>query len=241
MDQNLSVALFSTILPSILPYILNLDTCSLIWSTLERRFFSTNGSRVIQLKNELHSVSMKNQPMQEYLSHVKRLVDNITAAGGTLDSEDVILYILNGLPAIRTKLIPINLDDLYSLLCSEEVNQVSDAVKELDVADSSQPPDSHFALTTSRGHERAHFTYSRGRGRDRQAPKAYPPPPRPPRFNGDCQICGKQGHSALTCWHQSNLQYNANTPMATAAFLADSTTAPWYLDSGATTTSRLHW
>ncbi|PKU67117.1 hypothetical protein MA16_Dca012978 [Dendrobium catenatum] len=44
IDQNLSVALFSTISPSILPYILNLDTSASIWRTLEQRFYSTNRS-----------------------------------------------------------------------------------------------------------------------------------------------------------------------------------------------------
>ncbi|KAI0499627.1 hypothetical protein KFK09_017835 [Dendrobium nobile] len=56
IDQNLSV--FSTISPPILPYVLNLETSAHIWKTLEQRFFSTNRSRVIQLKNELQSLSM---------------------------------------------------------------------------------------------------------------------------------------------------------------------------------------
>ncbi|KAI0488609.1 hypothetical protein KFK09_028448 [Dendrobium nobile] len=63
IDQNLSIALLSTISPPILPYILTLETSASIWKTLEQRFFSTNRSRVIQLKNELHSLSMLNKTM----------------------------------------------------------------------------------------------------------------------------------------------------------------------------------
>ncbi|PKU71288.1 hypothetical protein MA16_Dca007285 [Dendrobium catenatum] len=47
VDQNLSVALFSTISASILPYVLNLETTASIWHTLDQRFYSTNRSRVI--------------------------------------------------------------------------------------------------------------------------------------------------------------------------------------------------
>ncbi|KAL0908405.1 hypothetical protein M5K25_022899 [Dendrobium thyrsiflorum] len=147
IDQNLSIALLSTISASLLPYIVYLDTCHQIWSTLECRLFSTNRSRVIQLKNELHSLTMCNQSMTDYLSTVKRLMDNIGAAGGTVDPGEIILYILNGLPtnykafktSIRTKLTPISLDDLYSLLCSEEVNLANDVVKELSLSDSTLP------------------------------------------------------------------------------------------------------
>ncbi|KAI0496279.1 hypothetical protein KFK09_022593 [Dendrobium nobile] len=144
--QNLSVALFSTISLSILPYILMLETSSSIWKTLEQRFFSTNRSRVIQLKNELHSLSMLNKTMTDYLASSKSIVDNIRAAGGTLDNEDILHYILNGLPpsyqsfktTIRSSLQPISLDDLYSLLRSEEVHQTTDVVRELSFSNTSQ-------------------------------------------------------------------------------------------------------
>lgn len=70
---------------------------------------------------------------------IKSLVDNIVASGAKIDIEDIILYILNGLPsqyqsfktAIRTKLNPIRLKDLYSLLISKEINVVADLAKEI--------------------------------------------------------------------------------------------------------------
>ncbi|XP_028549772.1 uncharacterized protein LOC114579441 [Dendrobium catenatum] len=70
IDQNLAAALCSTISPTVLPY----------------------------LKNELHIVSMKNLSMSQYLTEIKKIVDQIASAGSTVDSEDVIIYILNGLP-----------------------------------------------------------------------------------------------------------------------------------------------
>ncbi|KAI0522929.1 hypothetical protein KFK09_005318 [Dendrobium nobile] len=128
IDRNLVSAIFSTISASILTYVLTLNTARDVWLTLERRLQPTNWSRVIQLKNKLHQIQMKDRTMQQYLHQIKK--DNIAAAGSTVDTEDIILYILNGLPstynpfktAIRTSLQPISFDDLYSLLCSEEIN-----------------------------------------------------------------------------------------------------------------------
>lgn len=102
-----------------------------------------NRSRVIQLENELHNISMKNQIMSQYLTSIKSHVDNISVAGSQIDHEDIILYILNGLPSsyqafktsIRTKLTPIGLDDLYPLLCSEKININNEHSKELKPAD----------------------------------------------------------------------------------------------------------
>ncbi|PKU82824.1 Retrovirus-related Pol polyprotein from transposon TNT 1-94 [Dendrobium catenatum] len=105
VDQNLVSALFSTISPGILPYILNLTTAHEIWTTLEGRLQPTNRSRVIQLKNELHNVTMGDNSMQQYLAQVKSIVDNIAAAGSKVETEDILHYILNGLPAVCSSLV----------------------------------------------------------------------------------------------------------------------------------------
>ncbi|KAI0510267.1 hypothetical protein KFK09_010868 [Dendrobium nobile] len=151
-DQHLAASICSTISTSILPYVLNLESTSAIWNSLEIRFQSANRTRVIQLKNELHNISMKNSSMSQYLSEIKALVDQISAAGSLVDTEDVILYILNGLPpsyqsfktSIRTMLTPISLDNLYSLMLSEEVNISMDASR-------TTAANSNVALYSSRG------------------------------------------------------------------------------------------
>ncbi|PKU76535.1 Retrovirus-related Pol polyprotein from transposon TNT 1-94 [Dendrobium catenatum] len=130
IDRNLVSALLSTISPGILPYVITLRTAHDVWITLERRLQPTNRARVIQLKNELHQIRMADRTMQQNFDQIKKLVDNIAAAGSTVDTEDIVLYILNGLPAgynsfksaIRASLQPIILDDLYSLLSSKEIN-----------------------------------------------------------------------------------------------------------------------
>lgn len=98
--QNLDAAFCSTISAFVLPYIINLESTSVIWTTLETRFHPSNKFNVVQLKNTLHYISLKNLTMMRYLTEIKTIVDIIAAAGSNFDTEDIILYIINGLPSI---------------------------------------------------------------------------------------------------------------------------------------------
>ncbi|XP_020673783.1 uncharacterized protein LOC110093288 [Dendrobium catenatum] len=75
-DSNLLSALFSTLSHSILPYIITSTTTHEAWSILERRLQPTSRSRVIQLKNELYHVQLKDMTIQQYLTNIKTIVDN---------------------------------------------------------------------------------------------------------------------------------------------------------------------
>ncbi|XP_020695545.2 uncharacterized protein LOC110109000 [Dendrobium catenatum] len=130
VDSNLLSALFSTVSQPILPYIITATTAGEAWAVLERRLQPTSRSRVMQLKNELYHVQMKDKPMQQYLTRIKSIMDNITASGSQIDPEDIMLHTLNGLPPnfnsfksmIRNSLLPIDLDKFYSMLCNEEIH-----------------------------------------------------------------------------------------------------------------------
>ncbi|KAI0507949.1 hypothetical protein KFK09_014077 [Dendrobium nobile] len=156
IDQHLASAIYSTISASLLPYILNLETTHDIWMTLERRLQSSNCSRILQLKNELHQLQLGDKTMFQYLSDIKDKVDAIAGAGAHIDSENIIHYTLNGLPntyqsfktSIQNQLLPITLDDFYVLLCSEELHITVDSSLE-SVTISTE--DSNFALSATRG------------------------------------------------------------------------------------------
>ncbi|PKU71260.1 Retrovirus-related Pol polyprotein from transposon TNT 1-94 [Dendrobium catenatum] len=184
---------------------------------------------------------MHNKSMTDYLASIKTIVDNIRAAGRMIDNEDVLHYILNGLPpsyqsfktTIRSSLQPINLDDLYSLLRSEEVHQTTDAARELSFSTPSPVPDGQTALFSTRGRSRGRSSFNRGRGRT-YSNNTNRATSRTPRFEGECQICGKRGHSAVNCWHRGNFSYTPPQSSASSvALVVESEPAPWYLDSGA--------
>ncbi|PKU75882.1 Retrovirus-related Pol polyprotein from transposon TNT 1-94 [Dendrobium catenatum] len=247
LDQNLSAALYSVISPTILPYVLSVATCTEIWTVLDRRLQSSTRSRIIQLKHEFHYLSMKDKSMTQYLLEVKNKVDSLAAAGAPLAVEDVIHYTLDGLPpayqafktSIRTNLQPLSLDDLYTLLCSEEINLAHETTRELH---SLQISGNSAAFSATRGRGKG-----RGRSNQNHGRNSYSNPSQPNKSTSNrgvntskppinCQICGKYGHSAIKCWHRHDDQYNADPPN-TAFFSSPSphTSSEWYLDSGAST------
>ncbi|PKU59974.1 Retrovirus-related Pol polyprotein from transposon TNT 1-94 [Dendrobium catenatum] len=143
--------------------------------------------------------------MNQYLTEIKSLVDQIASVGSTIDTEDIILYILNELPptyksfkiAIRTMLTPISLDQLYPLLLSEEVNLAAEAIR------SALATDPNMTLFSYRGRGRR----SRGRSSTTQSSNPITANSAPVI----CQICLKRGHSAQNCWHRLNTQYTPSS------------------------------
>ncbi|PKU70484.1 Retrovirus-related Pol polyprotein from transposon TNT 1-94 [Dendrobium catenatum] len=237
-DQHLAAALCSVITPSILPYVLDLTHCHEIWSTLAHRLQATTRSRIIQLKNDLHHLSKGDKSMTQYLLEIKSKVDAIQEMGHTIDPEDVILYTLNGLPssyqsfktAIRTNLQPLSLDDLYSLLCSEEQLLLQEATKDLQTM---QITDNSVAFAASRGRAIGrNNTYRGNRGRRQSTPTGRGD--KNPHINTTCQICSKTGHSAICCWYHNDPAYSDNSNTSALFSAPDNNrSTDWFLDSGA--------
>ncbi|KAI0527296.1 hypothetical protein KFK09_002895 [Dendrobium nobile] len=230
-DQNLAAAICSTISAPVLPYVMHLESTSKIWQALQVRFQSTNRSKVMQLKNELNNIAMKNLSMQNYLSEIKKIVDNIAAAGSTIDTEDIILHIMNGLPptyhsfktSIRHMQSPLTLDNLYAMLVSEEIHLQNDSVR---LANTQEP---QTALYAQRGRGR--------RGRGRNPTTSTNPSKQTAKSSITCQICLKRGHTTDICWHRHDANYitQRSQPDSNNALFASTEppTLDWYLDSGA--------
>lgn len=111
--------------------------------------------------------------MNQYLSEIKTKVDLIVVVGTQISVEDIIFYMLNGLPpfyqsfktSIRTKLQPLSLDDFFSLLCSEETIQIVKAAK----IHHQTPISLTSYLTTSHGRNSNHGRSNTRRGRGRSS------------------------------------------------------------------------
>ncbi|PKU87466.1 Retrovirus-related Pol polyprotein from transposon TNT 1-94 [Dendrobium catenatum] len=203
-------------------------------------------SRVIQLKNELHNIKMNNSNMQQYLIQIKNLVDNIAASGSRIDTEDIIIYILNGLPSsynsfktsIRTSLNPIDLDTLYSLLCSEEIAMQREHKKETGV--NSDNPAFYTSRTNSNRGNGVNRNF-KNKKFDNRSNSYYATQPQPQQSASKtdrptCQICVKSDHIALNCWHRNNPKYAPTIPLPQRALLSQhnpASTKDWILDSGA--------
>lgn len=56
-----------------------------------------------------------------------------------------------------------------------------------------------------------------------------------------CQVCGKNGHIALDCWHRFDQEYQSSSNSSSTSYMTAMLTAPctafdpnWYPDSGVT-------
>ncbi|PKU70593.1 Retrovirus-related Pol polyprotein from transposon TNT 1-94 [Dendrobium catenatum] len=240
IGSNLISALFSTISPALLPYVINSSSAQEVWETLERQLQSTCRSRVIQLKNELHQVQMNNQTMQHYLSTVKTIVDNIAAAGTKIDHEDIVLYILKGLPAsynafktaIRTSSLPADLDKLCSQLCSKEIHINQEIKKEQSLNNSTS---ALYATSVNQQKNRTSKRFFKNKSPAPRQSEMKDTTNSVPNNRPTCQICGKIGHIALNCWHRNNYKYAPTIQNVPRALLTQPMPQQsWILDSGAT-------
>ncbi|XP_020675847.1 uncharacterized protein LOC110094853 [Dendrobium catenatum] len=174
----------------------------------------------IQLNSDNHAIwKLQDLTVIQYLAHVKALVDNIAATGSHVEQEDIILHILNGLSssynafkiAIRTRPSAIMLDELYSLLLSEEINIQNDHSKE-----AAAPPDSTamvaLKISANKNSNAEQARSNRGKfSASNRAPSSWffntsRPSRNPSTPRVTCQLCNKVGHSTAQCWHRTNLQ-----------------------------------
>ncbi|XP_020677588.1 uncharacterized protein LOC110096148 [Dendrobium catenatum] len=140
----------------------------------------------------MHFTMFPSRTTVQYLNEVKSLVDQIAVAGGHIDEEDTILYILRGLPpnyqsfkaSIRSMTQPLNLDQLYSFLITEEIHMA------LNLASLAVTDTSNAVLFSSCGRGRRSRGCSYGpTNSTKESPTNAP----------TCQICLKKGHTANDC------------------------------------------
>ncbi|PKU73124.1 Retrovirus-related Pol polyprotein from transposon TNT 1-94 [Dendrobium catenatum] len=189
---------------------------------------------------------MKDLSVQQYLTRIKTIVDNISASGSKIEPEDVVLHILNGLPpiynsfksTIRNSLLPIYLDTFYALLCNEEIHLQQENLQEHSSNAGNINVLYAASVNSSRNRNGNNRRFNKPKTQPQPQPQnTYPSNPQA-AIKHLCQICGKIGHIALNCWHRSNPKY-APTDTRPPRDLFANPTAPvsqdWILDSGAST------
>lgn len=65
---------------------------------LERKFSSLSRSNILQLKSKLQNMKKGTLSMTEYLRQMKKILDTLVSVSASLEEEDIVLHILNGLP-----------------------------------------------------------------------------------------------------------------------------------------------
>jgi hypothetical protein len=77
------------------------SSASHAWEILESLYLSKSKARCLQLRQELTNICLEryNYNITEYFARAVEIQGDLAAAGSTFDTEDVIMALMNGLPA----------------------------------------------------------------------------------------------------------------------------------------------
>jgi hypothetical protein len=209
-----------------------------VWDSLQRKFSSSTRARTVQICVELATTKKRDMTAADYYRKIIGLANELAAANATLTDDEVLSYLLSGLPAeydpfvtsMTTKTDPITLDDVYAHLMAFEARQLQhQAELQLNAGASA-----NYAGRGGHG-DRGHGRSYRGRFAPRGGAPSKSSGGRGSSSRPPCQICGKVGHTAIKCWHQMDESYcEEPSTTALAATTSYKVDPNWYLDTGAT-------
>uniref|UniRef100_A0A2N9G8U7 Reverse transcriptase Ty1/copia-type domain-containing protein n=1 Tax=Fagus sylvatica TaxID=28930 RepID=A0A2N9G8U7_FAGSY len=246
-DQLIMSALISSLSENILAHIVKCGTSREVWLTLERMFTSQSRARTMQIHYQLATLKKGDSSVADYFHKFTGLADTLAAIDHPLHDFELVSFLLAGLgpdfdsfvTSVKIRADPISLEDLYGHLLSHEL-QLAQNQPSVDLSLGT----AHFvqkellhsrqavvvALPTSNHSGRTSFSQGRSNNRGRGRGRSHGNRP-------ICQLCGKIGHLAFTCYHRFDNTYTRDSRPHMQALLAtpQSQCDPnWYPDSGAT-------
>lgn len=243
-DQQLLSGLLSSMTEDLLLDVVSASTAKEAWDTLKRMFSSAVRARAVQVRVDLATTKKRDMSAADYFRKIKGYASALAAADAPLRDDEIIAYLLAGLgsdydpfvTSITTKTEALSLDDVYAHLLAFESRQLQhNAEMRLNVGASANfagrggqvPRGRGRGAPPSRGRGRGSAPFQ---GRGGRSTPSYDRPKRPP-----CQICGREGHTAIKCWYRMDESYQEEQPFAAAATTTSYKVDPnWYTDTGAT-------
>jgi hypothetical protein len=225
-DQMILSALISSLSENVLAYVVQCTTSREVWLTLERMFTAHSRARVMNIHYQLSTLKKGDSSIADYFHKFTGLSATLAAINKPLTDEEQISFLLAGLGSefesfvtmvqMRTDLLSI--EALYGHLLSHEL-RMAQAQPKVDLTLAG----AHFAsrgVSFSRGNRGGRFSntshigstsFSSGQRTNRGRSRG-----RGSSTNGSrptCQVCGKFGHTTLTCYHRFDNSYSSDSNM----------------------------
>lgn len=172
---------------------------------------------LVRLHASPNPSSQKRQICYHLFLDIKKIVDTLAAVGSPTIPDDHIAAILDGLSedydgfvkSVTSKIYPYSVQDIEALLLAQEERFDRHSLQEQQIV---QANVAFTSNNTSRNFSRSPSSQNRGgrfRFNNRNSRSSFRNNTRNSTTNNtnhmnrvQCQICGKNGHSALNCWHQ---------------------------------------
>ncbi|CAN6284799.1 unnamed protein product [Urochloa humidicola] len=256
-DQQVLGYLLSSLSKEVLSQVATCATATEAWTIIEEMFASQTRARTVNTRIALATSQKGSSSVEEYFGKIKKLGDEMAAAGRPLEDEELIEYIITGLgedfnplvTSLCTRLEPLKLGEFYSQLLNFEsrmdlvygANQGSSA----NSASRGRGRGRNNSSSRGRSQSRGGFTSggrgnSGNRGGNSGGNYARQGGGRDQNYNNQgsskplCQVCYKKGHTASECWHRFDEDYVPDQRLVAAATSSYGVDTNWYLDTGAT-------
>lgn len=255
-DRLIYSALLGVISPNLQPMVSRAQTSADVWTILAETYAKPSRGHLKQIKHQLKSWTKGNKSIDDYLQGLTMCFDQLAILGKTIDQEDQVEYVLEGLPeeykslvdAIEGCDIPPTMTELHERLLNHEAKILSATPLLLS------PASANVAVNRNNNVKQNNNNSGRRPTQNWQQPQQFKQQQQRPQkpYLGQCQICSIHGHSAHRCLQlQQSAGSNVNPPwqpmspwQSRANMAYNSTYSPesWLLDSGAThhLTSDLH-
>ncbi|KAF3785672.1 hypothetical protein EJ110_NYTH26359 [Nymphaea thermarum] len=128
-DQLLLSWIISSLSEVVHNQVVGLDSSYKAWTTIKRIFTAQSRAKVQQLKSALQNLKKGTESITAYFHKAKGIAHQLAMASKPVDEDDLVMNILFGLPtkdygtlkvSLSTRIDPINMEELYSLLLIQE-------------------------------------------------------------------------------------------------------------------------
>jgi len=228
-----------------------METSQQVWTALQTHFSTQSRSRISHLKHQLQALTQGTKSCSEYLENAKHLADQLARAGKPVDDQDLISFLLSGLPFTYTPFvtsfnfasrdIDFTFEDFQAELLGHEnllnfnhSSCVTDHNHFVFAAHKSKAPICGRKKGPPLHSTKLQYVIS-STSRPHQQTRS--PTLQLSSNHPVCQICGKIGHTAIDCFHHFDYSYQGRfPPQDLAAMMAkDNATLDhqvWYMNSG---------
>jgi len=248
-DQLILSVLISTLFEPLVSHAVGCATSRALWMSLEKMFTSQSRAQMMQVHYQLATSKKGTSSVTDYFQKMKLLSDTMAAIGQPLNDFETVSYILAGLgseydpfvTSITTRVDPLSLEEIYGHLLAYELR----LEQHLPTADIVQPSANFTSRSQDgrgrgfrgrgnnyRGGNRGRGHPSNGRGRGSSFNNTTSSQPR-----HTCQVCGKQGHTAIRCYRRFDQEFQGELSTNPQAFYSSPNLISddnWYPDTGAT-------
>ncbi|WVZ62530.1 hypothetical protein U9M48_012269 [Paspalum notatum var. saurae] len=123
-DQLVMSAMLSSLGDTVLAQVVGCTSAREVWRVIEQTFATASRAQIMQIRMQLATIQKKDLTITEYFLKVKNLADTLAVIGKPLENDEVIAYILQGLPAEYDPIVT-------SITTRTDINTPSDALAHL--------------------------------------------------------------------------------------------------------------